>query len=66
MTLARQALQAKDRPIAEIARLAGYQSVSAFSTAYRRRTGFPPSAHWGREASAQPEDAQGTVLRATL
>ena len=45
MIRARQALEANDRPMAEIAELAGYQSVSAFSTAFRRLTGRPPTAH---------------------
>ena len=43
MTLAKSALASADLPMAEIAEIAGYQSVSAFSTAFKRDTGYPPS-----------------------
>jgi len=43
MHLAREALTGAPRPMAEIAALAGYGSVSAFSTAFRRATGRSPS-----------------------
>jgi len=42
MTLAKSALASSDIPMADIAELAGYQSVSAFSTAFKRETGYPP------------------------
>ena len=43
MTLAKSALASADVPMAEIAEIAGYQSVSAFSTAFKRGTGYPPT-----------------------
>lgn len=43
MTLAKSALASADMPMAEIAEMAGYQSVSAFSTAFKRETGYPPT-----------------------
>ena len=45
MLLAKQALLARDVPMPDIAELAGYQSVSAFSTAFRRSTGGSPTAY---------------------
>ncbi len=45
MTVARQALETRTKPLADIAELAGYQSVSAFSTAFRRLTGEAPTAY---------------------
>ena len=45
MTVARQTLETKTKPLAEIAELAGYKSVSAFSTAFRRLTGRAPTTH---------------------
>ncbi len=42
MTLARNALLSSDLPMTDIADLAGYQSVSAFSTAFRRVNGCSP------------------------
>ena len=44
MTLAKSAL-ASDLPMADIAEIAGFQSVSAFSTAFKRQTGFSPSVY---------------------
>lgn len=43
MTLAKQALASGKARMAEVAEQAGYQSVSAFSTAFRRATGAAPS-----------------------
>ena len=43
MTLAKSALAAADMPMADIAEIAGYQSVSAFSTAFKRDTGYSPT-----------------------
>ncbi len=42
MTLARNALLSSELPMTDIADLAGYQSVSAFSTAFRRVNGMSP------------------------
>jgi AraC-like DNA-binding protein len=42
MTLAKAALASSNVPMAEIAEIAGYQSVSAFSTGFKRATGFSP------------------------
>jgi AraC-like DNA-binding protein len=42
ITLAKDALAASTLPMAEIAELAGYQSVSAFSTGFKRATGLSP------------------------
>ena len=44
MNLAKAALATAGTPMTEIAELAGYQSVSAFSTAFSRANGVPPSA----------------------
>jgi AraC-like DNA-binding protein len=44
MTLAKSALaSSSDVPMADIAEITGYQSVSAFSTAFKRETGVSPS-----------------------
>ena len=32
-----------DLPMVDIAEMAGYQSVSAFSTAFKRQTGYSPT-----------------------
>ena len=43
MTLAKSALASAEVAITDIAEMAGYQSVSAFSTAFKRQTGLPPT-----------------------
>jgi AraC-like DNA-binding protein len=43
MTLAKSALVSAEVPMADIAEMAGYQSVSAFSTAFKRDTGYSPT-----------------------
>jgi len=43
MTLAKSALAASEVPMTDIAEMAGYQSVSAFSTAFKRETGLSPT-----------------------
>jgi AraC-like DNA-binding protein len=43
MAVAKDALRAGDRRLAEIAFACGYESVSAFSTAFTRTVGCPPS-----------------------
>jgi AraC-like DNA-binding protein len=43
MMLAKSALAAAAAPMVEIAEMAGYQSVSAFSTAFKRETGYSPT-----------------------
>ena len=45
MSLARAALASATHPLSEIAELAGYQSVSAFSTAFSRAIGCSPTAY---------------------
>jgi transcriptional regulator GlxA family with amidase domain len=42
MTLAKAALASSNLPMVEIAEIAGYQSVSAFSTGFKRATGLSP------------------------
>ena len=58
MTLAKAALTSSKKPMSEIAELAGYQSVSAFSTAFSRATGFSPTMY-SRAAISEPN----SVLR---
>ncbi|MBW4028950.1 MAG: AraC family transcriptional regulator [Acidobacteria bacterium] len=43
MTLAKSALASSELPMIDIAELAGYQSVSAFSTAFKREIGLSPT-----------------------
>ena len=43
MTLAKSALASGDVAMTDIAEMAGYQSVSAFSTAFKRETGLAPT-----------------------
>jgi len=43
MTLAKSALATAEVPMSEIAEMAGFQSVSAFSTAFKRETGVSPT-----------------------
>jgi AraC-like DNA-binding protein len=43
MTLAKSALASSEAPMTDIAEMAGYQSVSAFSTAFKRQTGYSPT-----------------------
>jgi AraC-like DNA-binding protein len=50
MTLARDLLLARDTTLAEIASRAGYSSVYAFATAFRRHHGEPPGRWRQREA----------------
>ena len=45
MTLAKAALASPSRPMTEIAEIAGYRSVSAFSTGFKRATGMSPKAY---------------------
>jgi AraC-like DNA-binding protein len=45
LTLAKAALASSDKPMVEIAEIAGYQSVSAFSTGFKRATGVSPSTY---------------------
>jgi AraC-like DNA-binding protein len=42
ITLAKATLASANVPMAEIAGIAGYQLVSAFSTGFKRATGFSP------------------------
>ncbi|WGS54946.1 AraC family transcriptional regulator (plasmid) [Paraburkholderia sp. D15] len=50
MSLAKAALVSGKRPMIEIAEIAGYGSVSAFSTAFSRVTGLSPTAYSQRAA----------------
>jgi AraC-like DNA-binding protein len=43
MRLAKSALASSKASMIDIAELAGYQSVSAFSTAFKRETGLSPT-----------------------
>jgi len=43
MTLAKSALASSGAPMIDIAEMAGFQSVSAFSTAFKRETGLSPT-----------------------
>jgi AraC-like DNA-binding protein len=43
MRLAKSALASSEVPMIDIAEMAGYQSVSAFSTAFKRETGLSPT-----------------------
>jgi len=43
MTLAKNALVSSEFPLIEIAEMAGYQSTSAFSLAFKRETGLSPT-----------------------
>lgn len=54
MSLAKAALAAATQPLSEVAELAGYQSVSAFSTAFSRAIGCSPTAY-RRQIQAQTE-----------
>ncbi|HWL07799.1 MAG TPA: AraC family transcriptional regulator [Planctomicrobium sp.] len=51
MRLAEEMLRGRAQHLKEIARRAGYQSVSAFSTAFKRWSGSPPSVHRRRPLS---------------
>jgi AraC-like DNA-binding protein len=46
MTLAKAALVSSHKPLSEVAERAGYRSVSAFSTAFSRAIGCPPTERW--------------------
>jgi AraC-like DNA-binding protein len=43
MTLAKSALASSETSLADISEMAGYQSVSAFGTAFRREAGLSPT-----------------------
>jgi AraC-like DNA-binding protein len=43
MALAKSALASSEVPMTDIAEIAGYRSVSAFSTAFKRETGLSPT-----------------------
>jgi AraC-like DNA-binding protein len=54
MTLAKAALVSSHKPLSEVAERAGYRSVSAFSTAFSRAIGCPPTAYSRRIAQQNP------------
>ncbi len=51
MRLAEELLRGRREHLKEVARRTGYQSVSAFSTAFKRWSGSPPSVHRRRPLS---------------
>jgi AraC-like DNA-binding protein len=53
IALAKDALRKERAPLAEIAQMIGYQSASAFSTAFSRHTGCSPSA-FARSSPSDP------------
>jgi AraC-like DNA-binding protein len=56
MTLARDLLLAQEATMDEIAAQAGYSSVYAFATAFRRQHGEPPRRWQQRELATRPAD----------
>ncbi|WP_207478404.1 AraC family transcriptional regulator [Arenibaculum pallidiluteum] len=56
MALAKDFLRRKDMPLERLAEAIGYQSASAFSTAFRREVGVPPS-HFARSLRDRSPDA---------
>ena len=61
MALAKSALSGAKTPMAEIAALAGYASVSAFSTAFSRATGRSPTTY-SRLAQTAPVEVEAPVV----
>jgi AraC-like DNA-binding protein len=61
MTLAKAALASSNKPLAEVAELAGYQSVSAFSTAFSRAIGCSPTTYIRRATQPGPSAAGGRL-----
>lgn len=55
MALAKELIRAQNHTLAQVARHVGYDSPSAFSTAFSRHTGQPPS-RYAREYSKQDHD----------
>lgn len=56
MALAKEALRAGRKPLAEIAFACGYTSASAFSTAFRRIVGCSPARFAARRKAREAED----------
>jgi AraC-like DNA-binding protein len=56
IAIAKDVLRRERAPLAEVAELIGYQSASAFSTAFSRHTGCAPS-EFARGGSTQPQAA---------
>jgi AraC-like DNA-binding protein len=63
MSLAKAALASATQPMPAIAEMAGYQSVSAFSTAFSRAIGCSPTAY-GRKVNSQPAMEMAPVAAA--
>ena len=64
MALAKAMLQRDAPPLEAVAAAIGYQSASAFSTAFRREVGSPPShfrSHHNRLTASQPQGAASGV-----
>ena len=57
MALAKDALMRRDGRLDEIAEAVGYKSASAFSTAFSRRVGCPPSEYGSAPAALTPPSA---------
>lgn len=51
IAIAKDVLRRERAPLAEVAEMIGYQSASAFSTAFSRHTGSPPSAFARRDVA---------------
>lgn len=62
MSLAQDALSRGAKSLAELAEEIGYESASAFSTAFRRRTGRPPGAARRGKASGQQFSDQRSAV----
>jgi AraC-like DNA-binding protein len=64
MALAKAMLRRDTPPLEAVAAAIGYQSASAFSTAFRREVGSPPShfrSHHNRLTVSQPQGAASGV-----
>nr|WP_287787801.1 AraC family transcriptional regulator [Acidiphilium sp.] len=62
MSLAKAALVSTKRPMMEVAQIAGYGSVSAFSTAFSRATGLSPTVY--RQMAADKGECLNSLLPA--
>lgn len=62
IALAKSALRSSDKPMTEVAELAGYASVSAFSTAFSRASGVSPTAYARAARAVREREADGRQL----
>ena len=66
MALAKDMLQREPMPLEKVAAAIGYEFASAFSTAFRRRIGRPPS-HFARGRLApQPDVSHADSVSASV